>query len=149
MGCLLSSVFTLACGLCKSGADLIIFRGFQGVSISLCLTTAVGIISNSFPASQGQRRNIAFASVGAGQPVGYIVGLVLGGLFVGSVGWRVAYYLAAGLNIALFLAAAWGLPRDGCSSSRQLILLRLRREIDWIGAGIATTSLGMLSYVMA
>jgi predicted MFS family arabinose efflux permease len=94
-------------------------------------------------------RNIAFACVGSGQPVGYTVGLVLGGVFAGKVGWRVAFYLAAGLNLALFIAAAWGLPHDGISASRQVIWLRLKREIDWVGAGIATTSLGMSSYVMA
>lgn len=129
--------------------QFIVFRGFQGVTISLCLTTAVGIISTYFPANQGQIRNIAFAVLEAGSPAGYTVGLILGGVFVGTAGWRVAFYLAAGLNAILFGAAVWGLPHDGRSSSSEVIWLRLRREIDWIGAVIATTSLAMLSYAMA
>ena len=89
VGATLYSFFTLGCGLSPSGASLIMFRGFQGLAISLCLTTAVGIISTSFPATgQGNRRNFAFAATGAASPVGYTVGLVLGGLFVQSVGWR-------------------------------------------------------------
>ena len=63
------SGFTLACGLSQTALQLIVFRGFQGVTISFCLTTAVGIISTSFPADQGQIRNTAFAVLGAGNPV--------------------------------------------------------------------------------
>ena len=108
----------------------------------------MGIISTSFPADQGQIRNTAFAVLGAGNPVGYTAGLILGGVFVGTVGWRVAFYLAAGLNAILFGAALWGLPYDGRSTSGEVVWLRLSREIDWVGALIATVSLAMLSYVM-
>ena len=69
-------------------------------------------------------------------------------MFVGTVGWRVAFYLAAGLNAILFGAALWGLPYDGRSTSGEVVWLRLSREIDWVGALIATVSLAMLSYVM-
>jgi MFS family permease len=113
------------------------------------MTTAVGIISTSFPADHGQIRNVAFAVLGAGNPVGFTVGLTMGGLFVGTVGWRVAFYFAAGLNAILFGAALWALPYDGRSTPGEVIWLRLKREIDWIGAVIATISLAMLSYVMA
>jgi MFS family permease len=41
VGCGLYSAFTLDCGLSKTGATMIIFRGFQGILISLCLTTDV------------------------------------------------------------------------------------------------------------
>lgn len=89
VGSTLYSAFTLGCGLSPTGTALIIFRGFQGLSISLCLTTAVGIISTTFPpTSNSNRRNFAFAATGAASPVGYTVGLVLGGVFVQSVGWR-------------------------------------------------------------
>jgi predicted MFS family arabinose efflux permease len=81
--------------------------------------------------------------------VGNTVGLILGGVFVGTAGWRVAFYLAVGWNAILFGAAGWGLPHDGRSPSSEVIWLRLRREIDWIGAVNATPSLAMLSYVMA
>jgi len=53
------------------------------------------------------------------------------------------------MNVALFVASVFGLPRDDVSVSRQAIWLSLGREIDWIGAVTATASLAMLSYVMA
>jgi MFS family permease len=68
----------LGCALSKTAAQLIAFRACQGIAISLCLTTAVGIISGTFP--PGPSRTFAFASLGAGQPLGYAIGLVLGGM---------------------------------------------------------------------
>lgn len=144
VGCFLCSIFTLGCGLSKTGTALIIIRGFQGVSISLCLTTAVGIITTSFPPSTG--RNIAFAVTGAASPVGYTLGLVCGGLFVETIGWRWAYYIAAIINFALVGGAIWGLPADEPSSK---IWKRMTAEIDWIGALISTVAISLLSYVMA
>ena len=147
-GTALFASFTLGCALSKTGATLIAFRALQGISISLCLTTAVGIISTSFPPEQGNRRNIAFAATGAASPVGYTVGLVLGGVFVQSAGWRSAFYFAAGVNVVLLASSVLGLPGDE-EDERGPVWARLRSEIDWTGAGIATLSILLLSYVMA
>lgn len=84
-GCVLQSIFTLACGLARNGLQLILFRALAGIAISFCLPSAVSIITNTFP--PGQRRNISFASMGAGQPVGFTIGLALGGVFSDSIGW--------------------------------------------------------------
>jgi len=144
VGCFLCSCFTLGCGLAQTGTSLIVFRGFQGIAISLCLTTAVGIITNSFPPST--RRNIAFAVTGAAAPVGYTLGLVCGGLFVQSIGWRWAYYIATTINFTLVGAAVWGLPGDEPATD---VWGRMGREIDWVGAAMATVAISLLSYVMA
>ncbi|PMD38018.1 hypothetical protein L207DRAFT_59855 [Hyaloscypha variabilis F] len=39
----------------------------------------------------------------------YTVGLILGGVFGGTAGWSVVFYLVVGLNAILFSAAVWGL----------------------------------------
>ncbi|KAK0099390.1 hypothetical protein ONS96_008418 [Cadophora gregata f. sp. sojae] len=154
VGTSLYSAFTLGCGLSPTGTSLIIFRGFQGLSISLYLTTAVGIISTSFPATgQGNRRNFAFAATGAASPVGYTVGLVLGGLFVQSVGWRWSFHFAAILNVILCITAVSWLPADETPETHEgqprSKVQRMKGEIDWVGAGIATASISTLSYVLA
>lgn len=112
--------------------------------MSLCLTTAVGIITNSFPPSTS--RNIAFASTGAATPVGYTLGLVLGGFFASSIGWRWAYYFATIVNTILVGSAVWGLPKDDPSIN---VWNKLLKDIDWVGALIATVAISLLSYVLA
>lgn len=58
-GCALQGIFVLACGLAKTGIQLILFRAMQGISVAMCLPTAVSIVTTAF--QQGQRRNLGFA----------------------------------------------------------------------------------------
>ena len=145
LGCFLQGIFVLACGFARSGIDLIMFRAMQGISQSLCLPTAVSIITSAFP--NGQRRNLGLAFMGAGQALGFSIGLVLGGLFVDSVGWRAGYYMCAAANFALLGVSFWGIPQDRQRPpfSWQILL----KGIDWVGAILASTCLGLLSYVLA
>lgn len=55
----------------------------------LSLPTAVSINTTSFPA--GKIRNIGLAFMGA-RPIGFLIGLVLVGIFVDTTGWRLGYY---------------------------------------------------------
>lgn len=149
-GCVLQAGFVLGCGLSKTGAQLILFRALSGVSLSFCLPSAVSIITSSFV---GKRRNLAFAAMGGGQPVGFAIGLVLGGLLTDSpVTWRMGFYIAAAINAVVFAVGIFGLPRSADSVAR--LTWRQKRgqiahDIDWIGALIASASLAMLSYVFA
>ena len=145
IGCVLLGCFSIACALAQTGPQMIVFRGFQGVAASMCLPTAISIITTAFP--HGTRRNVGFASLGAGQPVGWSFGLVLGGLFANSVGWRTGFYMCAGLTALVFLAGVWGIAQD--RHIEPFVWRRLLREIDWVGAVIASACLGMLSYVLA
>lgn len=85
--------------------------------------------------------------MGAGQPFGFCVGLVLGGLFVDSIGWRAGYYMCAAANIAFGYISYWSVPADKQTSGN--LIARLRDELDWAGAAIISVSLGLLSYVLA
>jgi MFS family permease len=145
-GCGLLVAFTIGCGLSHTGIQLVVFRAFSGIAISFCLPSAVSIITTTF--SAGQRRNVAFACLGASQPAGFSLGLVLGGVLIDSTGWRVGYYVVAGANVFIVITAIWGLPRDPRKVA-PITWERLLLEIDWVGALVASTSLGLLSYVFA
>ena len=145
-GCVLQSLFTMACGLSQDGSQLILFRGLAGIAISFCLPSAVSIITNTFP--EGKRRNIAFASMGGGQPIGFSLGLTLGGVLSDSIGWRWGFHVAAIINTLIFGVAVYGLPKN-IDSQGPITWKRLTSEIDWIGAILASASLAMLSYAFA
>lgn len=146
IGSALQSAFTLACGLSRTGTELILFRGLAGIATSLCLPSAVSIITHTFP--HGPRRNAAFSAMGGGQPLGFALGLTLGGVFTGTIGWRWAFHLAAILNTGILVMAIFALPNTR-KGDGAITWSRLANEIDWIGAFIASTSLATLSYVLA
>lgn len=141
IGCFLLGTFTLACGVAQNGIQLILFRTFQGIATSMCLPTAFSILTDSMPV--GKRRNIGFACLGLGQPFGFSVGLVFGGLFQEtSLKWRFGYYLCAGVTMGLAVVNFFKLPKD--SAREPFTFGRLRREIDWMGIFLSSSSLGMV-----
>ncbi|EGC44990.1 integral membrane protein [Histoplasma capsulatum var. duboisii H88] len=145
-GGLLLSAFTLGCGLARTGIQLIMFRAISGIAISMCLPTAVSIITSSFP--KGKRRNVAFACLGAAQPVGFSIGLTLGGVLVDTLGWRYGFYIVSGAIAPFLLLAFWGIPKDPRKTA-PITRQRLASEIDWVGNVCISASLGMFSYSFA
>ncbi|KAK5009421.1 hypothetical protein LTR28_001118 [Elasticomyces elasticus] len=140
------AVSTVACGLARTSIQIILFRTMGGVSIAMCLPAVVSLVTTSFEA--GMWRNIAFATNGMGQPLGYSVGLIVGGVFTDSIGWRWGFHLSALLNVLLSAAALFALPADSPDTNGSPWYRRLVAEIDWLGALIISTALGLLSYVL-
>ncbi|CVL07148.1 related to transporter (major facilitator superfamily) [Fusarium mangiferae] len=138
-------------GLATPSGQLIAVRSITGVAASLCLPSAVGIVSRSFPAASRPRsRSAAFSAMGGGQAVGFGLGLVMGGVFSDTVGWRWGFHATAILNCAVPGLALWALPPsidDGPFSIA--VIGRLPKEIDWVGAAIISASLALLSYELA
>ncbi|MCJ1312459.1 hypothetical protein MMC25_006133 [Agyrium rufum] len=144
-GCFSLGIFLLASGFSQTGIQMIIFRALSGIAVSLVFPTSVSIITSALP--NGKRRNLGFSCIGLGQPLGYSVGLGLGGFLVDTVGWRVGFYMSAGASFLVFAGGFWALPKD---RQRQTFSWQgLVKSIDWVGIVIASTSLGMLSFVFA
>ncbi|KAF2230368.1 integral membrane protein [Viridothelium virens] len=150
LGCFLQCVFVLGCGLSKTAVQLLICLGLGGISISLCLPSAVSLITNTLPT--GKPRNLAFGSMGGSQPAGFAVGLVLGGILCDTIGWRYGFYICAAINAFVVVVAIFGLPKDSRPSMPTSWDRRwevLSSDVDWIGALIACISLALMSYILA
>ncbi|OCH84235.1 major facilitator superfamily MFS-1 [Obba rivulosa] len=101
----------------------------------------ISIISVHFP--PGRAKNTAFAVLGAGQPIGFIVGMILGGLLSQSPGsWRSIFWLQAGLGCALVIVGWFVLPNEETAR-------RYSKGLDWIGALLSTAGFGLLTYDLA
>lgn len=150
-GMLLYTAFTLAVSLVRTGDELIAFRTIQGVAMAFCMPPAVSTITATFPA--GRTRNVAFAVFGGGNPVGFALGLVLGGVFVQVASWRAGYWLSTSINAAAMVLAWFALPTPLPSSARggdgHNLRHRLARDIDWVGVAAASSCLALLSYLFA
>ncbi|EFQ99064.1 integral membrane protein [Nannizzia gypsea CBS 118893] len=148
LGCFFQGVSTLACGLAKTGTQMIVFRAFSGVAASFCLPSAVSLINEMFP--PGQSRNVAFASMGGAQPVGFGIGLVLGGVITGTVGWKWGFFIAAISNILMLFVCTWQLPKSARRDPAfRSVWKRLSSDIDWVGVNLASAALAIISYVIA
>lgn len=144
---ILLAASALACGLARNGGEIIAFRGLQGISNAIAVPASVSIISTRV--EHGQPRNLGFACFGFAAPLGFLLGLVLGGIFVDSVGWRPAFYLVAAASFALGLVGFWALPIDSHPIPRRSIKKQLAFEIDWLGTLISSAGLVLFSYALA
>lgn len=142
-----SCVLITACGLSHTGIQLIVFRALLGLAVAMCLPSSMSLITSSFPA--GRKRNIAFAASGMGQPIGYATGLVLGGVFTDTIGWRYGFYMTAGIQLRLSVLSYLALPDDEQSGTVASYLHRVRYSIDWPGLALLGACFGILSYVLA
>lgn len=145
VGCVFLTGCVLACGLARTGLELIAFRGLMGVASSLCLPTAISILTQTF--APGRARTRGLAVQGASMPIGYSAGLFIGGAFVANIGWRWGWYMTAIMGCLVFGSGLWSIPPDKNAGQREWS--RLLTGVDWVGALTLSACLGLVSYVLA
>jgi MFS family permease len=143
LGCFFQSICCVACGLADNGTRFIAFRILSGLATAMCLPSATSLISENF--SAGKLRNLAFSFMGGGQPIGFGLGILMGGLCADTIGWRWGFHSAAIANTAAFLLSWWQLPKRKESGIKWDFLLF---GIDWLGAIVVSAALALLSWVL-
>lgn len=114
-------------------------RVVSGLGSAFLGPSAVALIVDRFEA--GTPRDRAFSLFTIGQSVGFFGGTILGGLAVGTLGWRGMFAFDVVLGLANILIGLAALPhRRGAASLRGL---------DVPGAVTVTLGVGLLVYAMS
>ncbi|KAI9926191.1 hypothetical protein MW887_004654 [Aspergillus wentii] len=146
VGSFASGALMLGQGFARNGEELVILRALQGVGLALHLASSVSIITQLLP--QGRGRNLAFSLLGLSQPLGFSLGLVVGGILVDTIGWRAGWYISGGITLFFSVVGLWALPRSETLTHAQL-LHNVKTKIDWVGAGLASAFMALLCYLLA
>ncbi len=86
IGVLLFSLASLTGGLAPSEIVLILARVVQGLGAAMASATGLSILARVFP--EGKERNRALSVFAAASGSGFAAGMILGGVIIGSLGWR-------------------------------------------------------------
>ncbi|KAJ3994810.1 MFS general substrate transporter [Lentinula boryana] len=100
---------SIACGVSRTGVQCIVFRALQGLGAAASVPSAIGVLSNFFVGNEKHRALSMFGAAGA---VGFVVGLILGGILSGTLGWRYVFYINAPIICILAITGA-GLGTSG------------------------------------
>lgn len=126
-------VFTLSsalCGISPTIGALIGFRVLQGVGAAMVQALGPALIVLAFPPKE---RGTALGTIGSAVALGIMIGPVLGGLLISTVGWRSIFYV----NIPIGMLGVWlsltALPPDAVGGKRH--------RFDFTGAGLLLVSL--------
>ena len=130
-------VFTLAslwCGLTGSIAGLVAARVVQGLGASMMTPQTMSVITRTFPP---ENRGQAMALWGATAGIATLVGPILGGVLIDTLGWEWIFFVNVPVGIVGFVLA-W----------RLVPALRTHTHtFDWIG--VALSALGLFCGVFA
>ncbi|KZV94470.1 major facilitator superfamily MFS-1 [Exidia glandulosa HHB12029] len=130
------ALWSLIIGFVRTEWLLTVSMGLLGLGASLNTPAGVGILASTFegPAKQ---------PMASSYPVGFVVGIIVGGVMCQKTSWRAPYWIQAGLSL-LFLVLAWfSLSKDALSQDDS-VFKRLRR-MDWVGAALCTGGLVALT----
>ena len=121
---------SLGAGLATQVDMLIAFRLAQGVACAVLYTASGAIVADAFPE---QERGRAIGWLFGINGLGLALGPVLGGVLVGTLGWRSIFLLNVPL-IALSLAICVPTLRESCDAQAD-------RRIDWPGVALLVVGL--------
>ena len=130
-------LFALAsiwCGLSPSINQLILARAVQGVGGALLVPGSLAIISASF---KEEERGRAIGTWSGFTAITAAVGPVVGGWLIEHVSWRAIFFINVPLALTVLTLVLLHVPESRDEESRGL---------DWIGAALATLSLGAIVY---
>ena len=133
-GTILFALASLAGGLANSEVWLLTARTIQGVGAAVVATTALSLITTTFP--EGPRRNRAMAVYAAMSIGGAAVGLLAGGVLTTYASWRWVFFV----NVPIAAVAAIMAPRVLPESERH------RGRFDLPGAITGTGGVAALVY---
>jgi MFS family permease len=119
-----------ACGMAPSIHLLVLARSVQGVGAALLIPGSLAIISASF---DEKTRGRAIGTWSAFTAITMALGPVLGGWLIEHASWRWAFFINLPLAAAVALISLRHVPESRSASAGRL---------DWLGAGLATASLG-------
>ena len=123
------------CGLAPSLEALVAFRLLQGAAGALMVPGALSIITQTFDETERGRAFGVWTSATAALA---LVGPLVGGLLVDSIGWRFAFLV----NVPI-LGVALAIALRHIVESRDL---DARRRFDWLGSIVAAIAVGGLSF---
>ena len=134
IGVVVFAIASAACGFAANIEQLIAARAVQGIGGALLVPGSLALISSCFDEKE---RGKAIGTWSGFSAMTTAIGPVLGGWLVEHVSWRAVFFLNVPLALAVIVISVWRVPE-----SRE----KNQRSLDWIGAALATLSLGAIVY---
>jgi EmrB/QacA subfamily drug resistance transporter len=123
------------CGLAPTLETLIVSRLAQGAAGALLIPGSLALITHAF---DGVERARAFGIWAAATSALVLLGPIVGGSMVDTIGWRVAFLF----NVPLLAFALWATLRHVQESRDE----ETTGRFDWLGALVAALAVGGLAF---
>lgn len=126
----------------------VVLRAMQGLAGAAAVTSAVGILGAAY--MPGRRRNYAMATFSAGGPLGFVVGIVSGGICTEIISWNSVLYFYAIIYAAVSVVAYFYIPITAADPPFTMQFVKQQaKKIDYGGAFLACSGLTLFVFALA
>ncbi|GAA5943159.1 hypothetical protein JCM1841_000988 [Sporobolomyces salmonicolor] len=132
--------WSLGVSFAQSEITLIIFRALQGLGAAATVPSAIGALSSYFVGRDSHRAMSCFGAAGA---IGFVLGLVLGGLLTGTIGWRWVFRITSPVIAVLGILAIFFFPPDKPREGDR------KPALDLAGAALGTSAMILLTFALS
>jgi EmrB/QacA subfamily drug resistance transporter len=134
-GVALFALASIWCGIAPNITHLIAARAVQGIGGAMLVPGSLAIISTAFPKEE---RGKAIGVWSGFTAITAAIGPVMGGWLIEHISWRAVFFINVPIAIAVLTLTYRYVPesRDDKAAA----------ELDWLGAVMATASLGALVF---
>jgi MFS family permease len=139
---LLYSVIALGAGFSRTPLTLDVLCGFMGLMSAAAVPPAQGMLGIIYD-KPSKRKNAAFACFSAGNPLGFVFGMVASGIACHLFGWRASFWLLAIIYIVFTVIAFFIVPGD--TAEKERLTLEAVKKFDILGTALTIAGTGMFS----
>lgn len=118
---------------------LFVFRALQGLAAACTVPNAIALVANSY--EDEHDRGIALSTFAGSGPIGFTIGLVLGGVLSYTIGWRWIFYISAICSLVMFIMAFLYVPNFGHEGEAE--------KVDVFGFFLVTSGFILLIYALS
>ncbi|KAJ3528222.1 hypothetical protein NM208_g10302 [Fusarium decemcellulare] len=136
-GLLWAIVWSLIAGFSQNYLMLIFCRALQGLGSAAFLPAGIMMLGKLY--RPGPRKNLVFSLYGAFAPMGFFVGILMGGISAQLLTWRWFFWLGTILLVAIAVVALLAVPFDYPNKQSNV-------QMDWLGAGSIVPGLVLVIY---
>lgn len=137
---LLFSIVSLGTGFATDGVTIDVLCGILGIFSAAAVPPAQGMLGTIYD-KPSRRKNKAFGCFSAGNPLGFVFGTILSGLFTQVFNWRAGFFLIAITYFIVSIVAYLTVPVD--TMPKQTLDKDTFKKLDLPGTGMTIAGIGM------
>ncbi|KAI5463380.1 major facilitator superfamily domain-containing protein [Mariannaea sp. PMI_226] len=145
MGCF--SICSLIAAFAQNPFWADILCGILGLASAMVVPPAIGILGAAYSVPS-RRKNWAFAAFSAGNPLGFAMGSIAGGIAARIFDWRASFILLAIIWAVMAVASIWVVPGNVEAFEPAPFKERLKialEQFDLVGTMLTVLGVGLLT----
>lgn len=132
-------MFSLLTAFAPTPMAMNILCGFLGLGTAMIAPPAIGTLFATY--NEGQRLNKATGALGAGNPLGFILGSFSSGITTKYFSWRVSFIVVSIFFFLMTLLAVWTMPSIPRAGDTSLAA----KNFDYLGTVLTIAGMALVA----